>query len=287
MSAARRYAIRFAGGAVDVEARGPAAVTVADFVCAALPRGGVGSPAAAIVFQLSEDPATGEPALFQDRRRLTASGDRGWLADQLQRGICTVLADVAAAAPVFHAAALDWQGRGVIFPGGTAAGKSTLAGWLALRGWAYHSDELAAVSADGPTLRGLSRPLSLKQSSLRLFESRLDFNAPGAGIMITPHGAMIAPALLPGTKPGQTLLARIIFTDYRAAASFSLQTLSPAQAAARLMGCLLNARNRPDHGLVDAVRLAERIPAFQLIYGDCDQLGEHGERLWAEPSARA
>jgi len=286
MNAASRYAIRFAGGAVDVEAPGPLAGSVADFVCAALPRGG-GRPAAATVFRLSEDPATGELALFQGRRRLTASGDRGWLADQLLRGVCTALAEGAAAQPVFHAAALSWQGRGVIFPGGTAAGKSTLAGWLALRGWAYHSDELAAVSTDGPTLRGLPRPLSLKQASLHLFEPCVDFNAPGAGIMVTPHGAMIAPSLLRGSGPGPAPLARIIFTNYRADSDYSLQQLTPARAAVRLMGCLVNVRNLPNHGLADAVRLAECIPAYHLIYGGCDQLGNHGERLWAEPPARA
>ncbi|HOB51566.1 MAG TPA: hypothetical protein PK176_12655 [Acidobacteriota bacterium] len=286
MSAASRYAIRFAGGAVDVEAPGLAAGAIADFVCAALPRGD-SRPAAATVFRLSEDPATGELALFQGRRRLTASGDRGWLADQLLRGVCTALAEGASAAPVFHAAALSWQGRGVIFPGGTAAGKSTLAGWLALQGWAYHSDELAAVSADGPTLSGLLRPLSLKESSLHLFASSVDLGAPGAGIMVTPHGAMIAPSMLRGSGPGPAPLARIIFTNYRADSACLLQPLSPARAVVRLMGCLVNARNLPDHGLADAVRLAERIPAYQLIYGGCDQLGEHGERLWAEPPARA
>jgi acyl transferase domain-containing protein len=155
-------------------------------------------------------------------------------------------------------AALSWQGRGVIFPGGTAAGKSTLAGWLALQGWAYHSDELAAVSADGPTLSGLLRPLSLKESSLHLFASSVDLGAPGAGIMVTPHGAMIAPSMLRGSGPGPAPLARIIFTNYRADSVYSLQPLSPARAAVRLMGCLVNARNLPDHGLADAVRLAER-----------------------------
>jgi len=286
MSAASRYAIRFAGGAVDVEALGPAAGAIADFICAALPLGGDCS-AAATVFRLSEDPATGELALFQGRRRLTASDDRGWLADQLLRGVCTALADGASAAPVFHAAALSWQARGVIFPGGTAAGKSTLAGWLALQGLAYHSDELVAVWADGPALCGLPRPLSLKGASLRLFAPRLDFSAPGAGIMVTPHGAMVAPSMLRGSGPGPAPLARIIFTSYRADSDCSFQPLSPARAAVRLMGCLVNARNLPDHGLADTVRLAERIPAYQLIYGGCAQLSEHGERLWAEPPARA
>jgi hypothetical protein len=38
------------------------------------------------------------------------------------------------------------------------------------------------------------------------------------------------------------------------------------------MGCLINARNLPEHGFLEVTRLARTVPAFSLRYGDFAQL---------------
>jgi hypothetical protein len=284
MNAVACYVLSWAGGAMVIEARGPAAARVAGFVGAPWSGSTGAGRDAPPAFRLADEPETGRVSLFEGERRLTCSGDSGWLADRLVRAAGARLAASSSEVLAFHAAALAWQGQGILLPGGTAAGKSTLACWLALQGWGYLTDELAAVPLGGISLDGLSRPLSLKTSALPLFGSAFDFTRPSEGVLPTPHGALIAPARLPAPPPRPIPLARIVFPDYRAGGAFLLSPLSPARAAARLMGGLLNARKLPADGLAETVRLAGRVPAFRLRYGNFTQLGDRGQELWGDPT---
>jgi len=45
------------------------------------------------------------------------------------------------------------------------------------------------------------------------------------------------------------------------------------------MGSLLNARNLPDHGFPAVVELARRIPAFEAIYDEVEQVERSIEDL--------
>ena len=97
----------------------------------------------------------------------------------------------------------------------------------------------------------------------------------------------LAPGLLPAPGAGPIQLRRIVFLEYQADAPFSLQALSRARATTWLMSGLANNRTLPGHGLSEAARLARQIPAFRLSYGNCGQLGDHGDKLWGDPSPHA
>lgn len=62
---------------------------------------------------------------------------------------------------LFHAGAVARNGRGVLLPGASGAGKSTMVGALALAGFDYCSDEVAVVGPD-LRLRPFPRVISLK-----------------------------------------------------------------------------------------------------------------------------
>jgi len=59
---------------------------------------------------------------------------------------------------LFHAAALAWQGRGLLLPGKISAGKTTLTAWLLSRGLDYLTDELVFIPQGTVAVRGLARP---------------------------------------------------------------------------------------------------------------------------------
>ena len=279
MSPFGKRLFRFAGGSVAVEAREAAAEAIAAYLCARLPGGAEQAGEPAVLLSLSHDAKSGRFQLLRGGQLVAGGGNAGWLAEQLLRNICTGLADQAAGAMVFHAAALCRQGVSVLVPGGSGAGKSTLAFWLARQGWEYLTDELAAVTPGSHALAGLCRPLGLKQSSLPPLASWFDFEAAAAGVMRTPHGVMVSPDLLPEAEGPTGPPVRILFPGYRRKGAFALQPITPARAAMSLMGCLINARNLPGDGLPAVVRLAAAVPAYRLRYGGFDQLGAAGLKL--------
>lgn len=67
---------------------------------------------------------------------------------------------------IIHAAVIEKGGRAAIMPGNPGAGKSTLCAGLVNRGWRLLSDELAMISLADGSVRGLARPVSLKNESI-------------------------------------------------------------------------------------------------------------------------
>ena len=67
---------------------------------------------------------------------------------------------------MLHAAVLERNGMAVVMPGDPGAGKSTLTAALMLSGWRLLSDEIALIDRRDGRLRGLARPVSLKNASI-------------------------------------------------------------------------------------------------------------------------
>ena len=63
-------------------------------------------------------------------------------------GLNWVVANHAHQFAIVHAAAVEKDGRGFIFPGAPGSGKSTLCAALVSRGWRLLSDEMAMISLD-------------------------------------------------------------------------------------------------------------------------------------------
>ncbi|WP_290651171.1 HprK-related kinase A [Aquisalimonas sp.] len=72
---------------------------------------------------------------------------------------------------LFHAAVVARDGAAVVLPAPPGSGKSTLCAALAASGWRLLSDELAIVDVETTELRGLSRPVSLKNESIPVIRS--------------------------------------------------------------------------------------------------------------------
>jgi hypothetical protein len=202
------------------------------------------------------------------------------LADVLMGDTCHHLADQSRGGLLFHAAGLAWHGKGLILPGPVGAGKSTLAAWLLARGFDYLTDEMVFVAQDTGDIQALTRPLNLKRSARQALRDQFDFEEQSAHILSTSYGDLISPTML---KPLRTLSALalnlIIFPRYVPDSDFLLRPLSTAQAGLALMECLVNARNLPEYGFPQVVRLAQVAPAYKMDYARFDQIGGHIEAL--------
>ncbi|MDM8529236.1 hypothetical protein QUF58_13655 [Anaerolineales bacterium HSG24] len=218
---------------------------------------------------------------FYRTDELLYQGDnRATLAGAMLGNMGYSLADKNVGGLFFHSAGLSWQGRGILLPGASGAGKTTLTAWLVSRGFQYLSDEFIFIAPNSHTMQAFTRPLNLKLPARPVLKSVLDYEGHADQILTDFHADLVPPALLGCAKPGGTPpLKLILFPGYGAQADeFSWQELSKAQTGLQLMQTVINARNLPQHGFFQVTRLAKTVPAIKLRYGSFDQLGQQIER---------
>ena len=175
-----------------------------------------------------------------------------------------------------HAGAVGWNGRSILIPGQSGAGKSSLTAWFVDKGFAYLTDELAVLTADG-AVAGFSRALMLKRaddtflSALPRFASSPRHQA-GETLMLRPEPDNQAPtSLLP--------CGLIIFPSFTPGADLTIRPLTSARACIGLMGCNVNSRNLRDGGFAVISGLARRATAVELNYGAFGQLDHVADML--------
>ncbi len=163
-----------------------------------------------------------------------------------------------------------------LIPGQSGAGKSSLTAWFVDKGFAYLTDELAVLTADG-AVAGFSRALMLKRaddtflSALPRFASSPRHQA-GETLMLRPEPDNQAPtSLLP--------CGLIIFPSFTPGADLTIRPLTSARACIGLMGCNVNSRNLRDGGFAVISGLARRATAVELNYGAFGQLDHVADML--------
>ena len=95
---------------------------------------------------------------------------------------------------IIHAAAIERGGRAVLLPAPPGSGKSTLCAGLVQRGWRLLSDELALLDMTTGVVRGMARPVNLKNASIGVVQA------------FAPHAVMTPP--VPDTLKGTVALLR-------------------------------------------------------------------------------
>jgi hypothetical protein len=169
-----------------------------------------------------------------------------------------------------HAGAVGWGGRSILIPGQSGAGKSSLTAWFADKGFAYLTDELAVVTADGG-VAGLSRALMLKHDAdtiVRALPRLADWPSHRAGEILISRPEQAGDPAQPEPLP----CALIVFPLFTPGADLAIRPLTSARACIGLMGCNVNSRNLPDGGFAVVSGLARRVTAVELTYGAFDQL---------------
>lgn len=193
-------------------------------------------------------------------------------AEGLMRELAVRLVWNYAQGLALHAAALEHEGRAILFPATSGGGKSTLAVHLGACGWNFSTDELAFVPLGAAEVHSLARPAHLKPGSMFLVERFEPLRDPRS-VWTYAGGALIAPAVLRAPRlrvPPSVPLGALVFPSYAPDAETSLERLSAGTASYLLSAALVNARNLAQLGLAECARLATSTPAFRLTYRDLD-----------------
>ena len=169
-----------------------------------------------------------------------------------------------------HSGVVGWNGRSVLIPGNSGAGKSSLTAWFVSKGFEYVTDELAAFNGEG--IVGFPRSLMLRSgadTAASQFPQFAEFTMRQAGpaFMIQPVNSAIAP--LEGLPCGL-----IIFPAFKRGASLAIESISPAKACIRLAAYSGNTHTLADGWFAALNRLVRRVPAVELTYGAFTQIDD-------------
>ena len=160
-------------------------------------------------------------------------------------------------------------GEIVALIGLSGSGKTTLSAHRVDQGFSYLSDELAFVPFDAMIVDGFGRPLSLKPGAWPALETELAATPEASEVLVTGDGFLVRPVRLNRlTARSRPALSAMVFPRRETGAAASLRRLTKAEAALALLANFVNARNLPDHGLAQVVRLARSVPAYEAVYDD-------------------
>ena len=148
-----------------------------------------------------------------------------------------------------HAGAVEREGRAIIFPGYSFAGKTTLTEAFVRAGATYYSDEFAVLDSDG-LVHPYPKPLSIRA---------------GRESLQTDHSVEALNGIA-GVEP--VPLGTVIVTYYRPGADWAPRKLSPGEAALALLSHTVTARTRPEEAIRAISRALENAVALE---------GERGE----------
>lgn len=172
-----------------------------------------------------------------------------------------------------HAAAVSGCGTGIVLPGTSGAGKSTIACFLVQDGYKYLSDELALVDHETLELSPFPRCAMVRQEVSHLFspgtirtsESTASFGAIKYFAQLQPGDAY--------TPEMRTSVEHVVFPRYEAGAATRLNSISGREALIRLFeeATIINLTQDPA-GCADAMdtaaRLVQECTAYSLVWSD-------------------
>ena len=275
-----KRSLSFAGSTVVIEYEGPLAGSIVEFLFQGMPHPATPPAVEPTTFSLTPGEGPDRLRLLRDGVMLHEGFGRGVAADMLLAWTSRDLAEKSSGGMLFHAGALAWRDGLIILPAGIGDGKSTFTLWLTLRGLGYLSDEAVFVPEGSERALPFRRPLNLTRSSRELMESLFGFDEKTGQILASSDSDLIHPsALTPGPEDEALPVRLILFPRYRPGTDLSWEPLTTARTGQELMQCLVNARNLPEHGFPEAVRLAKEAKGYKIVYSDFDQIAEQVEEL--------
>src|SRR5258708_27076415 len=154
-----------------------------------------------------------------------------------------------------HAGVVGWNGRAIVIPGLSHAGKTTLVHQLVCAGATYYSDEYAVLDARG-RVHPYPRPLGMRSPGSS--ESR---KVPAEEI-----GATV------GTKPLR--IGLVVSTSFKKGARFRPCELSRGQGVLELLANTVSARTQPRLALEALPKALESAQVLKGVRGEASEIVE-------------
>jgi len=297
--AARRAAAEFVDGLTATETAAPTAETKAEVPPpsrgavrwkAAVPGAVIEleAPDALLAQRLQEilpfdHDANGEPrarlrvapvgpdfALMQDEIEILRTPEPNLLQGRIYQACLELLHDRPHWQALIHGAAVALDGRAIGFPARSGSGKSTLSAWLAAQGFAYLSDDLLAVLADG-RVAPWATPVSVKPGSQDLL-AKVYPQLPAGKIRLSGGvKSRLLPLAASQCAPAPVPLHALVFPTYDPQGDGKLHPLAPLEALARLASDRLwiGYPLQPDR-VATFLEWLETIPAYGLRFASLD-----------------
>lgn len=163
-----------------------------------------------------------------------------------------------------HAAALEHEGRAILLIGRSGAGKSTTCWGLLHHGFRYLSDEIAPLTTGSrPSVRAYPHALCMKRAPPRRYPTPPRTFRTSRGLHVPPPRDQLAGGA------GPIPVAATFLVEYRGERTEpGLSAVGPAEAAARVYPCILNALAHENDGLAAAAALGSGLPVFELRSAD-------------------
>jgi len=220
------------------------------------------------LIEIQEDRTQGRFVLQPNGGKTTSGLDKETCLSVLLGEIVHTLVNDLNSGVALHAGAVTWRDHGVLLPGASGAGKSSLVAWLTGKGCGYLTDELTVLHSDVPNFSAFARPLVVKNGA-GFSAAELETIAGGNAVR---HGANLICLPKTGSADQTTQCRLAVFPRFEQGSRLRIEPLSAAQAGLELTACNVNARNLSDHGFATITAFARSVPAVMLHYGKFNQL---------------
>ena len=151
-----------------------------------------------------------------------------------------------------HAGVVGWRGRGLLLPGMSFAGKTTLVAELVRAGATYYSDEYALIGTDG-LVHPYPRPLALRAP-------RSEKQTPTD---VETLGGMA------GVEPLR--VSHVVFTQYTPGAGWDPKPLSSGMAALEMLRHAVPVQRTPQRVMQALARMMDGAEAAQSLRGEAPE----------------
>jgi len=179
--------------------------------------------------------------------------DRTEFLERFGSTVALHVADNSRKLVFLHAGVVGWGELGIVIPGRSFSGKTTLVAELVRAGATYYSDEFAVVDRQG-RVHPYPRPLQIRDGC-----SYRQTRCPVASLGGTA-----------GEKPLR--IGLVIFSQYREGASWLPEELSPGINCLRMLDNTISARSAPAIALSTLKRVASKTVAVSGTRGDSHQI---------------
>jgi hypothetical protein len=191
--------------------------------------------------------------LYAGLQRRTRTMDSAEVVAALEAELQMLVAEWAPDHVFVHAGVVGWQGRAIVLPGRSLAGKSTLVRALLRAGADYYSDEYAVLDANG-FVHPFPRDLSIRQ--------------PGEAVprRYPPEefGARRESSPLP--------VGTVVFSRYRAGETWRPQRLTAGRALVEMLDHTVPTQNRPARSLATVEKVVAHSQNLKGPRGDAEAL---------------
>jgi hypothetical protein len=191
--------------------------------------------------------------MYKDGVEFRNQSDRRWFLKYFDSALRVTVAEYAVDRVFLHAGAVSWRGKGILIPGNSFAGKTSLVAELVRNGATYYSDEYAVFDSEG-RLHPFARKLAIRS------------RPPKGEVIQTTY---ISPDELGGQAGTEPIpIAAILLTEFKENAVWKPEVLTPGQAVIKMISQTIPIRYDPELSLKVLKNVTEHAIIVQSLRND-------------------